>query len=643
MVQQSSHSPAASDPYPHTAEQAADQSWDGIDDNDCLCVLNDYMTREMMEILSKVSQAWSLKAQEEALGFIQAQKEIFTEGSNEYQSSGKRLLCQEHVKQLSKRLGLRVGTAHYGELLYRLAYVATTADSYSEFQEKLLGREPTDCWFRNGVHVPVQRNALHPYRFTLINSPKTHISRFQEKLRSNSYTILCDLLTWFGADNAEVKSIQDISYIDLPCIFNWLLEDGQHQSVAEMAKLEATIHQHHLCSAEKRENSMNHLVLSHQFSLIQQLLEQHPVFYLLYLLLQPNEDKPLFLVSYPNPVINTIGSVRDAFTFPCNLLVNKHHDMLRAMIPILPETYDSCDYILTGISMPDDTNRFWTEYKQAASTLSVSIDEAMLVSLDPEVVTHVVAESPGKFALVQAPIPTGSIRFLSSTTATSPYGSGERLVIQPQLVPVNYSSSEAVLSNGIFLKDLEGSRDTFTPLTKTAFGVQLGQKIPPCPIADTLPSPSALSEAIQQKRSFESPAVLSEIAVLLSGDKEHFMSYVSAWQAAASTSLKLRLDAFQYAEHFAYGEKSSVNDNSDLKSDIEMVAVDSIYHEIPSDDDRLGDNERLDQDDRDDDFMPHDDNQSGSETDDASHMRSASSPKRSLGSGEHARKRARFF
>jgi hypothetical protein len=35
------------------------------------------------------------------------------------------------------------------------------------------------------------------------------------------------------------------------------------------------------------------------------------------------------------------------------------------------------------------------------------------------------------------------------------------------------------------------------------------------------------------------------------------------------------------------------NDNSDLKSDTEMVAADSIYHEIPSDDDRLGDNEQL--------------------------------------------------
>ena len=113
-----------------------------------------------------------------------------------------------------------------------------------------------------------------------------------------------------------------------------------------MAKLEAMIHQHHLCSAEKRENSMNHLVLSHQFSLIQQLLEQHPVVYFLYLLLQPNEDKSLFLVSFPNPVINTIGSVRDALTFPCNPLVNEQHDILRAMIPILPETHNSCDYIL---------------------------------------------------------------------------------------------------------------------------------------------------------------------------------------------------------------------------------------------------------------------------------------------------------
>lgn len=71
-----------------------------------------------------------------------------------------------------------------------------------------------------------------------------------------------------------------------------------------------------------------------------------------------------------------------------------------------------------------------------------------------------------------------------------------------------------------------------------------------------------------------------------------------------------------------------------------MVADDLIYHEMPSDDDWLGDNEQLDQDD---DITPHDDNQSDSERDDASYTRSVSSDRRSLGLGEHARKRARFF
>lgn len=249
-------------------------------------------------------------------------------------------------------------------------------------------------------------------------------------------------------------------------------------------------------------------MVSQRFSLTQQLLEQHPGVYLLFLVLQPNEDKPLFPVSYPNPTINSIGHVREEFTFASN----EPCDILRAMVPILSESDNGCDYVIDRIQTLADVNRFRIEDRRPG-----------LAPIPFDKVEEVVEESAGAFQLAKIPMQPGTIRLLSSTAATSPYGSDERLVIQPQLVPVqNYHSTEAMPSNGVLLADMEESRGSFTPLAKTAFGIPLAAKIPPNPIGATLLPPSALSEEIQIMRSFQNRTVLSKIGILLGGDGNHF-------------------------------------------------------------------------------------------------------------------------
>jgi hypothetical protein len=86
------------------------------------------------------------------------------------------------------------------------------------------------------------RNSLFPYRFKPFDGPETYITRFTEKVRSNSEMILSQILSWYGVKKDNLPSILDLGYLDFPCLFDWIFENSSN--VAEIATAEAQMFQH---------------------------------------------------------------------------------------------------------------------------------------------------------------------------------------------------------------------------------------------------------------------------------------------------------------------------------------------------------------------------------------------------------------
>lgn len=82
---------------------------------------------------------------------------------------------------------------------------------------------------------------------------------------------------------------------------------------------------------------------------------------------------------------------------------------------------------------------------------------------------------------------------------------------QPQLLTVsNYSSEEAVLSNGVSLSDLMDKRTAYVPMGILAFGTRRHGDLPAWLVSESLPGLTPLSQAIAIQRSFDDCLVLQE-------------------------------------------------------------------------------------------------------------------------------------
>lgn len=530
---------------------------------DCLCVLNGFITREIMAHINSMDQIWSIENQKRTLILINKQGDILKTLDRDHQATRRRSICEYHLKFLSKRLGLLVGSSDYSELLSRLAFVQQTASNYVEFTENLLRNPETRGWFRNSALERSTTNSLHPYRFIRLDIREMAVAVLKKKIQENSSMILQDIMSWYGL---EVPVTGHLGYTDVPQIFSWLFrEPAGGQSIAAMAKEETAIYQYHLCSAEKISASTNHNVLSEQFSTIQQLLEQHPLVYLLSVLLQPKERKSLFLVSHPTPTIHSHDHVSRGFKFPCKANAEGNLLPLRTMITLMDEDETSCDQILTGIQTTEGMAEFEARYRAMSWTEGISPDRNEPTMFGSAAVCRVVDKYPSQYDIHKQPLQLGSIRLFHSRAAVSP-GGGVRFVITPQLVQRESLGPKA-------WNLIRQSRGECKPLTATAFGVsQINDPIPKNPLPSCFVVPSALSGAVQGRRSFQDPAVLGELCLLLGGDREKFLRYIRAWEAAATGAFKVHMSVLKETEKLHYGPKSFFSGASGFESDAKIVA-----------------------------------------------------------------------
>lgn len=74
----------------------------------------------------------------------------------------------------------------------------------------------------------------------------------------------------------------------------------------------------------------------------------------------------------------------------------------------------------------------------------------------------------------------------------------------------NYSSEEAILSNGVSLSDLTDKRTACVPMGISAFGTRRHGDFSAWPVSQSLTGITPLSQAIVIQRSFDDDPVLQE-------------------------------------------------------------------------------------------------------------------------------------
>lgn len=521
----------------------------------CLCVLNDYMDLDTMKQIDNRPTIWSYALQRETFAFILKHAAMLHDVYKDNKARGSRKLCQRHIKELARGIGLLLDGISYETQLSRIDHVATKASSFEEFERLVLQESTTKKWFRNSTlrtRSPQQHNEVHTYRFSPLRDADTILYTLTEKLKCNGDQILADILSCFGVETALLSTMQEEGFLDIPKIFNWLFLKNSEMSIAEIALLEAHIHEHHLSTNLQSQNSSNQHLMTHQYGLVQQVVETYPIFYLLSILSQPIEHRNLFFVAYPNPLVHTRGAKTIPLKFevkPGRRRTETRKDPFRAIIPISEEHVNACDQLLLGTFSEEGMRAFLDNHCG-----NVALNNAY--EINPELLVEVTAKDE-RFSLQPRPIVQGGIRFLSSSIASSPYGSGLRTALQPQLLTVsNYSSDEAVLSNGVSLLDLSDNRAACIPMGISAFGVKRHDDLPAWPISERLSGITPLSQAIAIQRSFDDYLVLNELSILLSGDMSAVQEYLRHWISRANKTLNHHFTLLKGAERYVYGENS---------------------------------------------------------------------------------------
>ncbi|QKX60440.1 uncharacterized protein TRUGW13939_07585 [Talaromyces rugulosus] len=312
----------------------------------------------------------------------------------------------------------------------------------------------------------------------------------------------------------------------------------------------------------------DHQCRSQQYGLVQQVVESHPIFFLLNVLLQPRREKEIFFVSWPNP---TIYALEDStcFHFPSKPQRTLEEKTLRAIVPISIENIKSCDCILIGTADPRDLRQFMEEYDANVSKPGFEGRKQRGAVLDQEILEQIL--STDRYHVKNSPIPLGAVRLLRSTVATSSRGS--RYALQPQLLRVrDYLSDEATLENGVSLQDITNHRLSSWPMRQSAYGEKFAESRPPF-VHDPLSGISPLAEAIGLRRTFDDYSVLSELGILLGGDLPALQSYVQSWECAANSLVTRRFQTLSCTEQTVYQDKSHSSGQSsqtNIESDVEL-------------------------------------------------------------------------
>ncbi|KAL2811644.1 hypothetical protein BDW59DRAFT_167973 [Aspergillus cavernicola] len=387
----------------------------------------------------------------------------------------------------------------------------------------------------NFNNICQQLAVIAPYTETLI--------KFKLFIHKNA-----NIAIWFKELNFVINWFKDFHFCHVdslqtdPCAMlatsgyvdiNVYGNSAEQQELHQAALAEANIIWHYT-------KTMGSTRWPHQFSIVQQILNQDLLYYLLNVCLRPGH--PYQLCAYPQPVIDTANLTdsdpEEPFYVPIPLKCRAicFADSLTSYTPLRTEHMNSCDYLLMGVG---GTAAAAQQFRDNYTTYLESLGGKLNRRFGHHIDASGLAESkPETYQVQPCPLPEpGHVRFMVPWVPRAHRGTGPRLVLEQTLVfsreahatdreefsdaPLDEEENgdKIRVDRGMCLDEVKQNNQKFMPTRNSPWG----DAYPCCCISDWTPwtmvrGLSPIADAIMGYCMWSEQEVIAELNILFDPD-----------------------------------------------------------------------------------------------------------------------------
>ncbi|KAL2812460.1 hypothetical protein BDW59DRAFT_167801 [Aspergillus cavernicola] len=349
-------------------------------------------------------------------------------------------------------------------------------------------------------------------------------------------------------------------YVDINVYGNSAKQQELHQA----ALAEANIIRHYT-------KTVGSTCWPHQFSIVQQILNQDLLYYLLNVCLRPGH--PYQLCAYPQPVIDTANltdsDLEEPFYVPILL---KHRatcfaDSLTSYTPLHTEHTNSCDHLLMGVG---GTAAAAQQFRDNYTTYLESLGGKLNGRFGHHIDMSRLAESKLETYQVQpCPLPEpGHVYFMVLWVPRAHHSTGPRLVLKQMLVfsreahamdreefsnmllDEEENRDKIRVDRGMHLDEVKQNNQKFTPTCNSPWG----DAHPCCCISNWTPwtmirGLSPIADTIMGHHMWSEQEVIAELNILFDPDTANSQRYwntISCHYHAATAYALAVIKCFQH-------------------------------------------------------------------------------------------------
>ena len=449
-------------------------------------------------------------------------------------------VCYKHLKNLASKLGLQT-RFDYETTLERLLEVHK--------QRFNLGALKTDTqtytWFRRTHRPPRPADALGIYRF---------LAEPEQPIVPDPKTILNSL----GYSMRVLEDFNRVGSVNIDDVFSWwwtlkFMHEGKTRTIADVGYEEYDMYFHHQRLVGNKPNYGWLRTMFH--ALIQQVMRQDPVYWMLYVALRP--DHNYRLISYPYYTkyakpgdqtffrhidINVSELVRN----------NRGGYMIQGTVSLDDEEEGQCTQIIPGLHK--HIKDWWKRVDARDLRTESFVHRITKPMFDKSDADHF------KTDWTDVPCRRGTVRI---TLPHLPHGSHGptkciRRTMLPWFVGIQEDHQSLDVAESGSWSELSNAHRDLTHASMTPSGLPNRYATIPYkfPAAVSLVGLGGISDALVGRQRWDTPNVLREVRLLLGQDFVQTREYIRQWRKRAVAAVVTTFDDVVRTEKAAFRQRS---------------------------------------------------------------------------------------
>jgi hypothetical protein len=449
-------------------------------------------------------------------------------------------LCYRHLKNLASKLGMMTRIGHE-EMLRRLLEVHK--------QRFNLGVLKTDtqtyAWFRMTHRPKRPSDSLGIYRFQeepvppIIPDPKL-------------------ILTNAGQSMLLLEEFNRVGSVNIPDVFSWWWTEkckrgGRELSIAEVGYEEFDMYLHHQREVSGKPNYGWLRTMFH--SLIQQVMRQDPVYWMLYVALRP--DKNYRLISYPYYAKYALPGDKTFFRHidirVSELIAHSRGaNMIQGTVSLDDEEYGQCTQILP--EMHKHIEEWWRRVNRRGINVDGFVHRIKDTMFNKDDAKHFNTN------WTDVPCPRGAVRITLPHLPHGSHGPAEciRRTMLPWFVGIQEDHEALDTAESGSWSELSAAHRDLGRASATPSGLAVRYGTIPYkfPAAVPLVGLGGVSDALIGRQRWDTPNVMREVRLLLGPDPAKAQEYIFKWRERAVAAVVSAFDGVVRAEKAAYRQRS---------------------------------------------------------------------------------------